>query len=69
MVVVFVVSINFPTAYFWWSLCGVLSVLSMWECGVFCFGDATIFLPWVLHFLGVLFCYWGVIFGVGFILN
>ena len=69
MAVVFVVSINVPTAYFLvvcvWCSVGVVN-----DGNVVCLcGGATIFLPWVLHFLGALFCYWGVIFGVGYILN
>ena len=65
----FDVSIEFSTVYFWvvcvWCSLGVVMYVLFCKC---C-GDATIFLPWVLHFWGCGFATGGVILGVGNILN
>ena len=65
----FDVSIKFSTVYFWvvcvWCSLGVV----MYALYCKCCGDATIFLPWVLHFWGCGFATGGVILGVGNNLN
>ena len=59
---------NFQLFIFGWSVwCSLGVVMSVLCCK--CCGDATIFLPWVLHFWGCGFATGGVILGVGNNLN